>query len=337
MGEIYPGGGIFQGTSITVLDKNLLLQLEMIAALPDPVFVLTESGRYAALIGGRDRSTYHDGSCLVDFSLYDVLPRAKADWFLDEIRITLREDCLRIVEYVLSADDVEGVDASDGPDGDLWFEGRVQPMPSRVDGERAVLWVASNVSRRHALESALQRLSETDELTGVHNRRKLIKTLDDRLHDARTGTETFALLIVDIDHFKKVNDTWGHLAGDCVLRQFAQLCADLLGERGFIARMGGEEFAIVLAPCSAAQAMAAAEQIRDRVASQHFQLDCGTRLSITVSIGISIVQPDYRHTDDMIRGADDALYAAKKNGRNAIEIQSPPQAQSAGQHSGIAG
>jgi diguanylate cyclase (GGDEF)-like protein len=314
LGDIAPQGGEI----IKTQDDNLNLQLEMMAALPDPVFVLTESGRYAALIGGRDRSTYHDGACLVNFTLYDVLPRDKADWFAEQIQTTLVEDQLRIVEYVLSADDIDGVDSTNGPGGDIWFEGRISPMRTLVDGERAVLWVASNISRRHELETALQRLSETDELTGVYNRRKLLNTLNDRLQGSSNECDVFSLLIIDLDYFKRVNDTFGHLAGDCVLKQFAAACAVVLQDRALLARVGGEEFAVLMPAADAHEAQHKAEEIRRAIAAHRFLLEDGTPLSITVSIGISTAQPGCCRTDELIRAADDALYRAKEQGRNAL-------------------
>lgn len=114
----------------------------MQSALPDPVFVLTESGRYAAIIGGQDRQHYHNGAHLVDFTIYDVLPKAKADWVLEQINLTLTKNQLRIVEYGLAGCEVDGLDAQVGPDGEIWFEGRIQPLPTLIKNERAVVWVA---------------------------------------------------------------------------------------------------------------------------------------------------------------------------------------------------
>lgn len=145
--------------AITLSEKERRLRLEAVKALPDPVFILTESGRYAAIIGGADRGLYHQGSCLVDFSLYDVLAPAKADWFLAQIRQTLVENRLRVVEYTLAGEDVSEINPIDGPPGDIHYEGRIQPMASCVDGERAVVWVARNDSHRYQLETQLRRLS----------------------------------------------------------------------------------------------------------------------------------------------------------------------------------
>src|SRR5690606_23971205 len=114
---------------IPTVTNHLDLLLDMLSALPDPVFVLTETGRYAALIGGQDRQHYHNGAHLVDLTLYDVLPEAKADWILEQIKITLAQNQLRIVEYGLADCEVAGLATRLGASGEIWFDGRIQPLP----------------------------------------------------------------------------------------------------------------------------------------------------------------------------------------------------------------
>lgn len=155
---------------------SLVQMSALLAALPDPVFVLTHSGLYAAIFGGTDTRYYHDGQWLVGQRLTDVLEADKADWFLQEIRHTLALGRLHVVEYSLSGHDIKGL-SSEGPQEAIWFEGRVQPLDFLVLGEPAVLWVASNITARHDLEHRLRVLSETDELTGLPNRRHLMERL----------------------------------------------------------------------------------------------------------------------------------------------------------------
>ena len=207
------------------MTDHLDLLLDMLSALPDPVFVLTESGRYAAIIGGQDRQHYHNGTHLVDFSLYDVLPKAKADWFLEKINTTLAQNQLQIVEYGLSGSDVEGLDDQLGPDGEIWFEDRIQPLQTLIKNERAVVWVACNITRRHQLEAELQHLSETDELTGAYNRRKLLDALTLSLNLYKAQQTPAVVVLMDVDHFKSINDRFGHIEGDKVLRGIARHCA----------------------------------------------------------------------------------------------------------------
>ena len=186
----------------------------VLSALPDPLFVLTENGRYVAMLGGGDERYYHDGSGLVGKNLREVLPPDKAEWVLKQIAQVLKEGNISTVEYGLSGAEVEGLDEAQGPSGVLWFEGRMKPLPFLVEGERAVVWVARNITRSHDLEEKLRRLSEIDELTGALNRRKMIEELDARFAEFRRYGLPTALLIFDVDHFKKVNDRFGHIAGD---------------------------------------------------------------------------------------------------------------------------
>lgn len=292
------------------------LLVDMLTALPDPVFVLTESGRYAALIGGQDRQHYHNGTHLVDFTLYDALPVAKADWFLDQINITLVQNQLRIVEYGLAGSDVDGVNSQCGPEGEIWFEGRIQPLPMLVKGERAVVWVACNITRRHQLEAKLQHLSETDELTGAYNRRKLLDTLSLLLHFYKTRKTPAVVVLMDVDHFKSINDRFGHLDGDKVLRGIAKHAIAQLREGDLFARFGGEEFALLLPNTSLDSAEIIADRLCSSIAEGVFLP--GENLTVTVSLGLSLIQAKDHSIESILHRADDALYKAKRNGRNCF-------------------
>lgn len=151
--------------------------LAVLASLPDPVFLLTRSGRYAAIFGGTDACYYHDGSRLVGKSLRDVLKPAKADWFLSEIARVLAEGGLQIIEYALSGGDILGLDER-GPSDLIWFEGRVQKLNFQINDEDAVLWVASNITHRINIESQLS--------DAMRREREAIDILWRRIASART-------------------------------------------------------------------------------------------------------------------------------------------------------
>lgn len=303
------------------MTDHLDILLDMLSALPDPVFVLTESGRYAALIGGQDRQHYHDGSHLVDFSLYDVLPKAKADWFLEQINTALTLNQLQIVEYGLAGAEVDGLDARQGPEGEIWFEGRIQPLPMLVKNERAVVWVACNITRRHQLEVQLQRLSETDELTGAYNRRKLLDALTLSLTHFREQQAPTAIVLMDVDHFKVVNDQFGHVAGDEVLRGIAHHAMTHLREGDLFARFGGEEFALLLPNTTLTAAKVIAERLRLTIASANFLPESRPPLTVTASMGLTLIQPQDCAIEAILRRADEALYRAKESGRNCLVVE----------------
>lgn len=188
-----------------VTQENEKLQA-LISALPDLVFVLTESGLYGDIFGGNDSTLYHEGGQLIGSSLYDVLPKEKADFFLEKIKETLDKNCLQIVEYNLAAFDVDSVDEKSGPSGTIWFEGRVKPLPFLYQNERAVVWVARNITNKYLLEQELRHLSETDGLTGVYNRRKIMERLQQQYWEfLRYGTVSSFLLFDMADSYTKCN------------------------------------------------------------------------------------------------------------------------------------
>ena len=300
------------------MNLDLELLREIVAALPDPVFVLTESGRYAAIVGGSDPEYYHDGSGLIGLRLHDVLPPEKADWFLTQIQSALQDNRLCVVEYGLAGADVDGLDAEGGPAGELWFEGRIQPLSPLVDGERAVVWVARNITRRHRLESELRLRSETDELTGAPNRRRLLAELRERFQEFHRYGHPVSVLMLDIDNFKRLNDRYGHVVGDRVLCELTRLCTEHLRSVDTLARFGGEEFAVLLPNTTVGEACRLADRLRQSIAESPMALDAETG-SVTVSVGVSAVRAADPEVESVIKRADDALYAAKRAGRNRID------------------
>ena len=285
----------------------------ILATLPDPAFILTRSGRYAAIFGGKDSRHYHDSSALIGRSLFDVLKSEKAVWFRSEIEKALACGTLHIVEYELSGSDVQG--AGDGPSYSIWFEGRVQSLNFKVDGEDAVVWVASNITDKNDVQQKLRQLSETDALTGLYNRRKLIETLDERLSAfQREGLQT-SVLLFDIDHFKSLNDQLGHNAGDMALVEVAHLCRQHMRHNHLIARFGGDEFVVVMPGADRLDALNIAEHLREQVPQA---LNRALRYQATISVGVSEFSAPDRSSGDILTRADGGLYESKRGGRNRV-------------------
>lgn len=165
-----------------------------------------------------------------------------------------------------------------------------------------------------AAQGALLEASIRDELTGLHNRRYLMARLNEEFERARRKGTALGLLMMDIDHFKIVNDTFGHPAGDEVLRSIAQTLASMLREYDVGGRYGGEEFAVVLAETTPADMVKMAERIREKIE----QLDDhgnATGIHVTISIGVAVLKDDDT-TETLLQRADAALYRAKEEGRN---------------------
>jgi diguanylate cyclase (GGDEF)-like protein len=171
---------------------------------------------------------------------------------------------------------------------------------------------AANETLRRKNEE-LETLSVTDGLTGLHNRRRLMESLTDEVRRSQRLKHTFSVLMVDVDHFKKYNDTFGHLAGDGVLARVAALLREATREVDDVARYGGEEFLVMLPETGMTEALEIAERVRARMAAEVFP---GRR--ITVSIGVSEF-PLYGNTpEQVIAAADEALYEAKREGRDRV-------------------
>lgn len=170
----------------------------------------------------------------------------------------------------------------------------------------------------HALDQ-LAEVNRRDGLTGVFNRHHFRELLEAQLRAARTGAQHLAVLMVDVDHFKRINDSLGHLVGDQCIRAVAQCMEGVLaGRGGVVARFGGEEFVAALPGLAGREALEAAEDVRRAIAETAIEVD-GKIITLTVSIGVHSLDA-YRidDPDDALRAADEALYSAKEEGRNCV-------------------
>lgn len=169
----------------------------------------------------------------------------------------------------------------------------------------------------------LLELSNTDHLTGLFNRRFLMESLDKEFQRARRKDGQVALLLLDIDHFKRVNDTHGHLQGDVVLQKVALHIQKELRSYDVAARYGGEEFVAVLPDTSLKEAFNVADRIRLSVQGMRFAGSLADE-RITVSLGVAMFpSPCYNDIDGLLRAADEALYQAKERGRNRVVVSDP--------------
>jgi len=165
-------------------------------------------------------------------------------------------------------------------------------------------------------QTELTRLANTDSMTGLFNRRRFLSLAEEAIQNTE-DTNSLWVVVFDIDHFKRVNDTFGHAAGDVAIRDFANLISAALGKLGFIGRMGGEEFAAVLTDCSADQAYRVAELIRRNTAKNKTISDA-VEFRFTTSVGVAPWLPGEVSIELALDRADKALYNAKVYGRNRV-------------------
>lgn len=185
-------------------------------------------------------------------------------------------------------------------------------------GQQVVYCAARDISDRKQLETQLLAQAHFDYLTGLNNRRYFVELSESELLRAKRYQKNLSLLMLDVDDFKHINDTYGHKAGDIVLMQLAFICRNILREIDIIGRLGGEEFAVVLPETSADYAVEVAERLREAVALASISVNDNTSLQITVSIGVTSLADCHDNIDALLLSADKALYLAKGAGKNQV-------------------
>lgn len=183
----------------------------------------------------------------------------------------------------------------------------------RIGG--AVLKYLAPDSAESAYISAMADRARLDGLTGLFNRRTFQEYLHRMFLRCRSLHEPLSVALVDVDHFKRVNDTWGHQAGDFVLKEIAALLKDEFRPTDLLARYGGEELGLILPYTNEQEALKVGERLRSQIASHEFAFQ-GQRLRVTISVGVAELAEDMETPEALVDDADRALYAAKQRGRN---------------------
>ncbi|ENQ3111630.1 GGDEF domain-containing protein [Bacillus anthracis] len=178
---------------------------------------------------------------------------------------------------------------------------------------------ANYVLQSNELFQKMKQYATIDALTGLGNVRQFDLEMNRHISNKRTKNDSLCLLFIDIDHFKSVNDTYGHPAGDEVLKQIGCILREISPFPDLAFRKGGEEFALLIPQKGLAYGMHMGEQVRAAVEKHLFQLLDGTKIKITVSVGISVYE---QSPEQFIQAADDALYYSKRNGRNQVSSAS---------------
>lgn len=202
--------------------------------------------------------------------------------------------------------------------GTLWRQGNAHPK-RLADG--SLIWhgFITDITERKRIEAELQVLATTDFLTQLPNRGHFMRLIEAELGRVqRSATHQAAILMCDIDHFKAINDRWGHAVGDEALRHFASILGRDIRRVDFAGRMGGEEFAVVLGDADIAAAQVFAQRLQQQLREQPL-LQSGQRIPLSISIGIATLEAADASAEAGLSRSDSALYRAKQNGRNRIE------------------
>jgi diguanylate cyclase (GGDEF)-like protein len=290
-------------------------QAAIVQAMPDMIFLLDWQGTYLDYKAGYGSAPYVGTREVINRHVSEVLPTEVADLLLHAIERALQRGQLQSVVYKLPM-----------PDGIHHYEARV--APSGVD---KVVVVVRDITLQKLNEGKIRRLAYFDTLTGMPNRQNFLEHLDSELLRARREHHQVALLFLDLDDFKRVNDTLGHTAGDYLLHAVADRLKEKLRGSDFIARpaldetgvhfarLGGDEFTVVLPDIDDAQVVKLIAGRMQSLLSRPFQIG-EQEVTVTASIGIASFPDDGDDAATLLKHADTAMYHAKAQGRNNWQI-----------------
>ncbi|MCG7199738.1 diguanylate cyclase [Marinobacter pelagius] len=203
-----------------------------------------------------------------------------------------------------------------------WLRGVAKPE-REPDGK--VIWqgMVINIDDEKRLELELERLSVTDELTGLFNRRYFLRKLEETATQQERYGGEFSLVSVDLDHFKEINDAYGHPVGDLVLKRFGQLIQNRVRKSDVVARTGGEEFLILMPQTSLENAAQVTDDLRSAIEAESFVSDENQAFTVTMSAGVVSCREEVVTVRELLSVCDRSLYKAKRKGRNQVMVQYP--------------
>ncbi|HFB53767.1 MAG TPA: sensor domain-containing diguanylate cyclase [Sulfurimonas autotrophica] len=220
----------------------------------------------------------------------------------------------KLWDTILSGDTYKNILINKKKDGTLFYDEKIiSPLKNEKGNIRYFVSTSRDISDRIALEKELKQLATKDALTGIYNRYKINAKIEEEIKRADRYGEPFGLIMFDIDHFKKVNDTYGHDVGDYVLQELSRIILNNIRETDSFGRWGGEEFMLLLPYTSQEKIIEIAEKIRKTIQEHTFE----DVKQITVSIGVTLYKKD-EGISQLIKRVDTALYEAKSHGRNQV-------------------
>lgn len=294
-----------------VTNEQLLLDNEqqlrsIFEILPVPVYV-------ARRRDGRILFVNRKTCLLLQQSTGPLLKSSSADYFVDE------EDREKIHRMVDAVHDVREIEVRMKTALGHEFTAELAAIKISFGGEPAMLVSVNDISQRKKLEAELFHQANTDDLTGLSNRRFFMIQAEQEIRRARRFNRDLSVIMMDLDHFKHVNDTYGHAAGDCALETIVRASLESLRESDIMGRLGGEEFAIILPETSLEAAKDAAQRLLSHIAETAVHIP-GKVIHCTTSLGVAQLRAKDNSIDDLLSRADEALFRAKDNGRNRAEV-----------------
>lgn len=305
------------------------LQDALFEAMPGDALVIDESGLVRRVFG----EARHGGdprASAVGHTLDELLPDEVARRFSGIVQRALNEGRMQEIQYRLQGGRFHGGAEEPPTEETRWYEARVRPIHTPFEGASAVVWHALDVTERKQLEDRMQALAWEDPLTGMANRAALDRAFPRLAARADRQEGQLALLFIDLDRFKPVNDEYGHAVGDELLRLLAQRLATVLRPDDLLVRLGGDEFIVLSAPLhEPEEAKGLVERLQGAFRNA-FELHPGhmdpVEQTLSCSIGVAFYPRDGRRLADLMMAADHAMYRVKAAGRNDVAYASgePP-------------
>lgn len=287
--------------------------------LPDLTLILSEEGEYTNVYGTTNESLYLSQEHVINRNVRDIMPPEDANPIMAVIAKTLQTNEVQVFEYQLN---IKGKQ--------LTFEGRTAPLESyqpNNPSQRHVVWMARDISTRKAAEEEVQRLAFFDPLTNLPNRRMLNDKLSMYVEQIKQSDHTGALLFLDLDNFKRINDSLGHNAGDEILVELSQRLMRVLNPTDTLARVGGDEFIILIENVGDSHKQASLEsELMAKVVQSVFydKFEIGDlAFQVSCSIGICLINNANAISENILKFADTAMYRSKMKGGNSSSFYDP--------------
>jgi diguanylate cyclase (GGDEF)-like protein/PAS domain S-box-containing protein len=287
--------------------------------LPDLTLILSEEGEYTNVYGTTNESLYLSQEHVINRNVRDIMPPEDANPIMAVITKTLQTNEVQVFEYQLN---IKGKQ--------LTFEGRTAPLESyqpNNPSQRHVVWMARDISTRKAAEEEVQRLAFFDPLTNLPNRRMLNDKLSMYVEQIKQSDHTGALLFLDLDNFKRINDSLGHNAGDEILVELSQRLTRVLNPTDTLARVGGDEFIILIENVGDSHKQASLEsELMAKVVQSVFydKFEIGDlAFQVSCSIGICLINNANAISENILKFADTAMYRSKMKGGNSSSFYDP--------------